>query len=861
MLNKITCGVLVIISLSMAGALHGHVPHDIIRALGVSPEYETDGLVLASADQFGVGILRSTDHGETFSESHGGLETRAFATGTTFSPNFKNDGVVYLITGQGYYKSVDRGINWQRQPHLVNQAILSIWLDDSYSTTHDAYILTRTGLYLSKQDGASVETLQKFSAPATIGRLRGKWNSLYVHTAYHDKRPLVKGQEVITYTRGQVRVYDLAKGTWSPLSSELDNSVVSSFDTEASLDSSTMIVSSTDGRIMISSDAGKTWNQTCQLKGDFAAKVRISPDFGNDNTMIMGTANGYAYKSADSGVSWTLTSNGLNRWIQHKNIHVTQLAFSPNYARDNTIFLGKTEGLFKSTDDTGFWRYVPVWPGHWSFFVSIAPDYRSSKEVFLGTYNAGIFKSEDGGDDWRPVSQGIELLFANGVLASPDYRNDNALFVMDIASGIHKSTDGGQTYKQNDTLSQLLPDPNHTDKYLPLLYRELAISPDFASDGLMLLFVLPRYILGGNDTHVFTYSEKTDTAREVSVGSGTSYVTGFAFPPTYPSQNRIFCGSTEGLFTSDDRGNTWRQVAGQSINNVLVSPTYETDRTVYVMTRSGQIIYSDERGNAGSFRDLNQGLEDRYVYNITVSPNYESDNTLYACTLGDGVIKTSNGGRTWEYVGLRGKFLYDGLTFSPDYDRDGTIFAASLAGIYRSLDRGTTWKSVLNRTQYQPRFHNVHMRDPDGKSVTLDWDAFNYDSYRNSDDLALRDQVSKMLPRGDYQMLRHKKATQGIYYKYRLDAPGYEINACFTGTSVDYRCVTGPDLGIVEILIDGESQGVVDLYSPSLRVNVSGFSKPDLKRGFHRFTIRSTGTKNTRSSGTAITLNTIDFDF
>ena len=214
------------------------------------------------------------------------------------------------------------------------------------------------------------------------------------------------------------------------------------------------------------------------------------------------------------------------------------------------------------------------------------------------------------------------------------------------------------------------------------------------------------------------------------------------------------------------------------------------------------------------FGFLDSGLEGRYVYDITVSPNYESDNTLYVCTLGDGVIKTSDGGRTWKYVGLRGRFLYDGLTFSPNYDDDGTIFAASLAGIHRSRDRGATWEPVLNRSQYQPRFHNVYMRDPDGMSVTLDWDAFNYDSYRNSDDLALRDQVTKMLPRGDYQMLRHKKATQGIYYKYLVDVPGYDINACFTGTSVDYRCVMGPDLGIVEILLHGETQGTVGSLQP-----------------------------------------------
>lgn len=571
----------------MAGTLYGHVPHDIIRALGISPEYESDGLVFASADQFGVCILRSTDHGETFNEAHGGLETRSFATGMTFSPNFKNDGVVYLVTDQGYYRSDDRGINWKRQPQLRKQSILSIWLEDDFSTTNDAYVLTKKGLYLSKDNGASLETLKTFEAGATMGRIYGKSNSLYVHTVYYDEPPFVNGQDVIAYQRGQVFVYDLAGKTWAQLSRALGSTVVADFHMDVKSNHTTMIASLKNGQIMVSNDDGATWAPKHQLKNDFASKVRISPNYRNDQTMLIGTANGYGYKSTDGGNRWTLASNGLNRWIQHMNIHVTQLEFSPSYAEDSTIFMGKTEGLFKSTDGSDFWRYVSAWPVSWGFFVNIAPDYSTSKDVFLGTYNAGIFKSGDGGDEWLPVTRGIELLFANGMLVSPDYANDNTLFVMDIASGIHKSTDGGQTYVQNETLSKLLPDPHGNGKYLPLLYRELAVSPDYANDGLLLLFTLPRYILGGSDKHVFTYSQKTDIVREVSVGSETNYITGFSFPTSYPRQHRIFCGSSEGLFASNDRGNTWNQVARQSIENVLVSPTYETDRTVYAMTRSG----------------------------------------------------------------------------------------------------------------------------------------------------------------------------------------------------------------------------------------------------------------------------------
>ena len=80
---------------------YAHVPHDIIYSLGVSPNYQEDGLVFSSSTQFGESHLMSSNGGETFEESHVGMN-RALVTGHAFSPDFSEDGVVYMVSKQGY---------------------------------------------------------------------------------------------------------------------------------------------------------------------------------------------------------------------------------------------------------------------------------------------------------------------------------------------------------------------------------------------------------------------------------------------------------------------------------------------------------------------------------------------------------------------------------------------------------------------------------------------------------------------------------------------------------------------------------------------------------------------------------------
>ncbi len=134
------------IVLFFVATVRAHVPHDIIYSLDVSPTFSEDGLVFASSTQFGEAHLMSSNYGETFSKSHAGMQ-RTLVTGHTFSPDFGRDGTIFMMTKAGYYRSSDRGRNWQKQSLFADEEVLSICTAPDYEESQAIYVLTKDAIY------------------------------------------------------------------------------------------------------------------------------------------------------------------------------------------------------------------------------------------------------------------------------------------------------------------------------------------------------------------------------------------------------------------------------------------------------------------------------------------------------------------------------------------------------------------------------------------------------------------------------------------------------------------------------------------------------------------------------------------
>ena len=91
------------------------------------------------------------------------------------------------------------------------------------------------------------------------------------------------------------------------------------------------------------------------------------------------------------------------------------------------------------------------------------------------------------------------------------------------------------------------------------------------------------------------------------------------------------------------------------------------------------------------------------------------------------------------------------------------------------------------------------------------------------------------------------------------DHTGDTVSFGFVGTRLTLHGVTDPGHGIGAVSLDGGAPTDVDFYSATRTGDVSLWTSPSVADGNHTFTLTWTGRKNAASTGTALSVDRVDF--
>ena len=176
-------------------------------------------------------------------------------------------------------------------------------------------------------------------------------------------------------------------------------------------------------------------------------------------------------------------------------------------------------------------------------------------------------------------------------------------------------------------------------------------------------------------------------------GPSGVYVNMFAMKDS----SHIFAGSNEGLYRSNDNGNTWVQ-----INKALVQVNSLIVVTDYILASSDYGIYKST-DNGESWRTVNGGLPANHkVLSLAAGPN---GNIFAGLSEGQGVYKSINTGEYWTPVKGAGlpfsmnRYGVDAIAFSPSghiYASTSSTIVSVVPGVYRSTDNGESWVRLLS---------------------------------------------------------------------------------------------------------------------------------------------------------------------
>lgn len=310
------------------------------------------------------------------------------------------------------------------------------------------------------------------------------------------------------------------------------------------------------------------------------------------------------FKTPDAAGNWNNQNSGLVGAVR-------VIAVAPN--NPNTIYVGSSEGVYRSIDGGTTWTKTPsTGMPNFSFPTAMAVSPTNSSLVFAGS-SSGFFKSTDGGNTWTQISVSPQFFSgANSIVFDP---STPATIYVGLNNGVFKSTDSGSTWVAQNNFS--VPGT-------PSI-QVVAINP-----------TTPQTIYAGSSSNgMFRSTNGGGVWTQINTGMGGNNplnITAMAIDPSNAST--IYAGSSFGqvINKSTNGGTSWAPVTNGVPNNFFVNAIVATSSAVYAASQNGGVIKTVNGGT--NWTSANSGLWSESVNTIVRHPSNAS--VLYAGTNTDG---------------------------------------------------------------------------------------------------------------------------------------------------------------------------------------------------------------------------------
>ena len=279
-------------------------------------------------------------------------------------------------------------------------------------------------------------------------------------------------------------------------------------------------------------------------------------------------------------------------------------------------------------------------------------------DIYIVTFDDGVFRSSDNGDSWTQVNNGITNLLGRAVAVG----HAGQVYVGTDFGGVFRSADSGANWTENNT--------------------------GLANLGLNVLMVnATGDIFAGTQGGVFRSTDDAESWTLVYEGNSSMMTTIIIEPVS----GRMFAAGHTFVFAlfgfSDNNGNTWSPISSFGPPNSSVWTLAATGNgDVYAGLNFGGIYKSVDNG--GNWAEVNNGVPpNAEIRSLTTDDNGE----VYAAVQQWGVLHSSDGGANW--IGVN-----SGLPIGPiighsqalGVNSNGDIFLGTSQGVFRHVSTSTS---------------------------------------------------------------------------------------------------------------------------------------------------------------------------
>lgn len=446
------------------------------------------------SSQWEGGIYKSTNGGGLWTAMNEGLP-QMMGNESGFTCNYPNiiinprhpeilyTGNVPWTPDPGVYKSVDGGAHWEwvSRPDPPDKNVNQGWITEHGVTVmslaidpqdgDQLYFGTSTHVIASSNAGATWE--QKYSKP--VGN--GYWKSNGMETTVvqtiaidqQDPKRLYAGYWDIGFFKSIDGGQSFKKSTQGMVYDANTFDVVIDPQSSATLYAASGWWETNEGELYKSTDYGETWQSLSDgLPNAQIWSIALDANSPMTQRTLYAACYDYGiYKSIDGGRHWVPSNHGLG---VKGNLQIRKIVIDPSdsqtlYAGFESKFIEAPPsdrtiqgGLFKSSDGGANWKRIDgalpqlnVWdiliasPDGQTIYTAVSEGYdHSLKEEFPG----GVYKSTDGGTTWMRMSEGMGDSYNLNVTAlTMDPLHPDTLFATTSDDSYHDNDSGRGIFK------------------------------------------------------------------------------------------------------------------------------------------------------------------------------------------------------------------------------------------------------------------------------------------------------------------------------------------------------------------------------------------------------------------------------
>ena len=403
-----------------------------------------------------------------------------------------------------------------------------------------------------------------------------------------------------------------------------------------------------EGTVYTSSDKGKTWQK---LNEDLTfttiwghSQLQIDPN--NKNTIYAGSWGGGTFKTENGGQDWTLLDE--NQTFSPTCLSISQKDPKVIYACDRTA-----PKIHKSTDGGKTWTDYYDFGKDFMLTSAVAIDPDDPDIIYAAAFLppmahlGSLVKITNG----QAVPIGKDLP-RSVIEIEIDSHNKNIIYATTHIHGVYKSEDGGNNWEKLDDKENGLPRTGFYD-----------IDVDPVNNNILyataLCGALPDYMMPPKMIQLLSGFKNIDPNAKCGVYKSTdqgknwnlilatvSEARGIDIDPK--NHNNLFLADMMGgVWVSNDAGKNWRQ-ENKGLGSISMTSVKIKDNYIYASTQ-GSGVYSGIINKDGSITwDKERSNKPKaYVSKIQIEVDPTNSNRIYASAYPGGLLRSDDGGKHW----------------------------------------------------------------------------------------------------------------------------------------------------------------------------------------------------------------------